>query len=83
MDIMQDYRAYFRINPEIRFGKPCVINTRITVSDILMWLASGMTFNEIIEDYPELKRDDILAALSYAAHREQSIKTLIYDKAAS
>ena len=59
------------INSDKRFGKPCVRNTRITVGDVLGWLASGMTFEEIIEDFDQLTREDILACLMYAARREQ------------
>lgn len=59
------------INPEMRFGKPCVRNTRITVGDVLGWLASEMTFEEILFDFEQLTREDILACLMYAAEREQ------------
>lgn len=55
------------VDPEIRFGKPTICGTRITVADILGWLASGMSFEEVIEDYPYIGRDDILAALEYGA----------------
>lgn len=58
------------INPEIRFGKPCITGTRIAVEDILSWLASGMTHKEIKEDYPDIKEEDILAALAFVANRE-------------
>jgi uncharacterized protein (DUF433 family) len=51
---MIDYKQYIAINSEIRFGKPTIIGTRITVFDVLNWLANGMTINEIIEDFPEL-----------------------------
>ena len=64
------YQNYIEIRAEKRFGQPCIINTRITVFDILSWLASGMTFQEIVEDYPELTEDHIKAALSFAAERE-------------
>lgn len=64
------------IDPEIRFGKPCIKGTRITVSDILQWLASGMSHKEIIEDYPSLQEEHILAALSFAANRESFIKII-------
>ena len=74
---MNDYQQYISINPEIRFGKPCIIGTRITVYDILQWLASGMTFDEVIKDYPELTNDHIRAALAFAAHREQLTKIII------
>jgi uncharacterized protein (DUF433 family) len=53
---MIDYKKIISINPNIRFGKPCIRNTRISVFDILSWLASGMTHAEILEDYPELQK---------------------------
>lgn len=62
------------INPEIRFGKPCISGTRICVTDILQWLASGMTNAEIIADYPILTEESIFAALAFSANREASIK---------
>jgi uncharacterized protein (DUF433 family) len=71
---MVDYQKIITINPEKRFGKPCVRNTRITVFDVLGWLASGMTNSEILQDYPELTKQDISACLSYAAERERKIR---------
>lgn len=65
------------IDPEIRFGKPCIIGTRIAVGDILSWLASGMTYKEIEEDYPVIKEEDIMAALAFAANREAMVKILV------
>ncbi|MFP4026041.1 MAG: DUF433 domain-containing protein [Thiohalospira sp.] len=62
------------INPDIRFGKPCINNTRIAVVDILEWLASGMTYEEIYEDFPEIEKKHILAALAFAAKRENLTK---------
>jgi len=59
-----------------RSGKPCIRNLRITVYDILGYLASGMTLEEILKDFPELTREDILACLSYAADRERKSLTL-------
>jgi uncharacterized protein (DUF433 family) len=59
-----------RVDPEIRFGKPCITGTRISVSDILGWLASGMSNEEIIEDFPELTIEHIHAALAFAARRD-------------
>ncbi|MDD3325142.1 MAG: DUF433 domain-containing protein [Sulfurospirillaceae bacterium] len=53
-----------------RSGKPCVRNLRITVYDILSMLANGMSYDEILEDFPKLTKEDILSALSYAADRE-------------
>ena len=58
------------IDPDIRFGKPCITGTRISVSDVLQWLASGMSKEEILDDYPELTIESIHAALSFAAHRD-------------
>lgn len=73
---MKEISAYISINPEIRFGKPCIKGTRITVSDILQWLASEMTHAQILEDYPSLKEEHILAALAFAANRESMIKII-------
>jgi len=62
------------MDPQIRFSKPCIRGMRITVYDILSWLASGMSELEIIEDYPDLNTEDIKAALAYAADREHKVK---------
>jgi uncharacterized protein (DUF433 family) len=67
---MVDYRTIISLEPGKRGGKPCVRGLRITVKDVLGWLASDMTPEEIIADYPELTKNDILACLSYAADRE-------------
>ena len=71
---MTDYRKIITINPEKRFGKPCVRTTRITVFDVLGWLASGMSHKEILEDFPELTEEDISACLYYAADKERKIR---------
>lgn len=71
---MIDYKQHITINSEVRFGKPTIIGTRITVFDVLNWLANGMTINEIIEDYPELNENQIKACLAYAADREHKIQ---------
>jgi uncharacterized protein (DUF433 family) len=55
------------INPDICHGKPCVRGLRYPVESVLEWLASGMTINDILADYEDLNREDILAVLSYAA----------------
>lgn len=68
---MLNYLEHISIDPNIRFGKPCIKGTRIAVADILQWLASGMAYEEILEDFPLLKKEDILAALAFAARREQ------------
>lgn len=74
---MKEFSSYVSINPEIRFGKPCITGTRIAANDILGWLASGMTHREILEDYPSLKEEHILAALAFAANRESMIKLVV------
>jgi uncharacterized protein (DUF433 family) len=68
-----DYRDRIVINPEVRFGKPCVRGTRITVGDVLSYLASGMREEEILADFPQLKNEDIRACLAYAAERERRV----------
>ncbi len=70
-----NYSEIIKINPNKRFGKPCVRDTRITVYDVLGWLASNMTVTEILTDFPELTREDINACLAYAADREHKLLT--------
>ena len=72
---MNDFASYISIDSDVRFGKPCIKGTRIAVTDILQWLASGMTTAEIVHDYP-LQEAHIQAALSFSAHREAYIKIL-------
>lgn len=67
---MIDYKQIITIEPGKRGGKPCIRGMRITVTDILGWLAEGMTTQEILDDYDELRESDIYAALSFAADRE-------------
>ncbi len=57
----------------MRFGKPCVRGTRLTVGDFLGCLASGMTETKLLEDFPQITHDDVLACLAYAADRERLI----------
>ena len=73
---MEYLASYISIDPEIRFGKPCISGTRIAVSDILQWMASGMSSEEILSDYPALQDVHIRAALNYAADRESFIKII-------
>ncbi|HIP02061.1 MAG TPA: DUF433 domain-containing protein [Campylobacterales bacterium] len=68
------------IDPKLRSGKPCIRNLRITVYDILEMLASGMSYDEILEDYPKLTKEDIFASLKYAADREH--KTILVPMSA-
>jgi uncharacterized protein (DUF433 family) len=64
------------IDPAVRFGKPCIHGTRITVGDVLGYMAGGMTEAEILSDFPQLAHDDIRACLAYAAERERRSLTL-------
>ena len=73
---MNELLSYISINPDIRSGKPCIKGTRITVGDILQWMASGMSVQEILEDFPLLKEEHIRAALVFAANREAHTKIL-------
>jgi len=73
---MYQFNEFIALNPEIRFGKPCVIGTRISVQDILGWLASGMSFEDILADFPELSMEKIRAALAFASYRETRTKTV-------
>ncbi len=62
-----DHKGVITIDPARRFGKPCIRNTRITVFDVVRYLASGMTEDEFLDDFPDLTEEDILACYSYLA----------------
>ncbi len=62
-----DYRKIITIEPGKRSGQPCIRGMRITVYDVLDYLASGMSQDEVLRDFPELTRDDILACFAFAA----------------
>ena len=66
-----DYRERITIDPEVRGGKPCIRGMRITVYDVLVFLASGMSQEEILADFPYLEAEDILASLAFAADFER------------
>jgi len=74
---MIDYRDYITIEPGKRSGKPCIRGMRITVYDVLSYLAAGMSVEEVLDDFPELTREDILACLAYAADTEKKIKIAV------
>ena len=74
-----DYRDRITIDPGKRSGKPCIRGLRITVYDVLDYLAGGMSEDEILADFPQLEREDIRAAIAFAADRE---RRLIADPAA-
>lgn len=61
------------VNPAVRNGKPCIKGTRVTVYDILEYLAGGMSEDQILADFPDLAREDIRAALAFAAARERRL----------
>jgi uncharacterized protein (DUF433 family) len=68
-----DYSKIITIEPGKRSGKPCIRGMRITVQDILEYLAGGMTEEQILQDFPELRSEDIKACLSFAADRERKL----------
>jgi len=70
---MTDYCSIITLEPGKRSGKPCIRGLRITVQVVLGWLASGLLADEIVADYPELTREDIMACLAYAADRERRV----------
>jgi uncharacterized protein (DUF433 family) len=69
-----EYKQHIEINPNVRFGKPVIKGTRISVFDILGWLASGMSYNEILKNYPTINKEQILACLAYSADKERKVK---------
>jgi uncharacterized protein (DUF433 family) len=70
-----DWQERITVTPGVRSGKPCIKNTRITVYDVLEYLAGGMSEDEILADFPDLTRDDIRACLSFAAARERRLSS--------
>jgi uncharacterized protein (DUF433 family) len=68
-----DYRQIITIEPGKRSGKPCIRGMRITVSDVIDYLAGGMTVEQILGDFPELTEQDIRACLAFAADRERKL----------
>jgi uncharacterized protein (DUF433 family) len=70
---MIDYQKIITIEPDKRSGKPCIRGMRMTVTDVLEYLASGMTHQEILEEFPDLTNEDIMACLAFAAARERQL----------
>lgn len=68
---MVNYKNIITLEPDKRGGKPCIRGMRITVYDVLSWLASGMSKVDILKDFPELTKEDILACLQFAAEGEK------------
>ena len=71
-----DYRKYITIEPGKRSGKPCVRGLRITVYDVLDYLASGMSEEKLLAEFPDLTHEDVLACLAFAADRERKLVTV-------
>jgi uncharacterized protein (DUF433 family) len=71
-----DLLTRIAVDPAVRFGKPCVRGTRISVGDVLGYLAAGMTEEQIVADFPELTAEDLRACLAYAAERERRTLTI-------
>jgi uncharacterized protein (DUF433 family) len=71
-----DYRQLITIEPDKRSGQPCIRGLRITVQDVLEYLASGMSIEEILADFPDLTADDIRACLAFAADRERRLRVV-------
>jgi uncharacterized protein (DUF433 family) len=71
-----DYQKIITIEPGKRSGKPCIRGTRMTVTDVLEYLAGGMSQEEILADFPDLTVEDIRACLAFAADRERRLATL-------
>ncbi len=71
-----DYRKVITIEPGKRSGKPCIRGTRMTVTDVLEYLAGGMTQEELLKEFPDLTREDIRACLAFAADRERKLAAL-------
>ncbi|MBP9225910.1 MAG: DUF433 domain-containing protein [Verrucomicrobiales bacterium] len=76
---MVNYRDYITIDSGKRGGKPCIRGLRITVYDILGWLAVGMSHSEILKDFPDLNEEDIRATLAFAADREHHLVAGIHE----
>jgi uncharacterized protein (DUF433 family) len=74
---MVDYRNIITIEPGKRSGKPCIRGMRITVGDVLDYLAGGMTIEEILDDFPDLTHEDILACFAFAAARERTLYPVV------
>jgi uncharacterized protein (DUF433 family) len=76
-----NYDDIITIEPGKRGGKPCIRGYRITVYDILEYLSSGMSFKEILDDFPELNEGDIMACLKFASDREKNFQMVKYETA--
>ncbi len=73
---MPDLLARIVVDPAVRFSKPTVRGTRITVGDVLSYLASGASEEQLLQDFPQLQHDDVRACLAFAAERERRVATI-------
>lgn len=71
-----DYTKFITIEPDKRSGQPCIRGLRLTVQDVLEYLASGMSVEEILADFPDLAAEDIRACLAFAADRERRLRVV-------
>jgi uncharacterized protein (DUF433 family) len=71
-----DYKNLITIEPEKRSGQPCIRGLRMTVQDVLEYLASGMSHEEVVSDFPDLTEEDIRACLAFAADRERRLRVV-------
>ena len=71
---MIDYQKHITINPNVRFGRPCIVGTRISVYDVLNWMANGLSVEQITADFPELTSEQVNACLAYAADKERKVR---------
>ncbi len=78
-DVSPEHAKIITIDPAKRGGKPCIRGLRMTVYDVLEYLASGMSEDEILADFPDLEREDIRACLVFAAERERRLVALPPD----
>ena len=72
-----NFHDLITVAPDMRSGQPCIRGMRITVKDILEYLAGGMTQEQILEDFPELEPEDFTACFAYAAHRESHLELAV------
>ena len=77
MEPKQNLSSRITVHPDIRGGRPCIRGMRISVYDIIDWLASGMTPEDILRDYPELQKEDIEAALRFVGEREGKTRYVV------
>jgi uncharacterized protein (DUF433 family) len=76
MNLPTDYRDRIVLDPQVRFGKPTVRGTRITVGDVLGYLAGGMSETDLSTEFPQLRHEDVLAGLGFAADRERRVASI-------